>query len=299
MPFAFGTVGLLTLLVLVWPAGALAQGPPGADEVLRGRYIFGATGGCGCHTVPDGPVNAGGRRYDGPFGTVYSTNITPDRQTGIGTWTDAEIIAAIRTGRRPDGERLLPVHPYPVFNGMAQEDLQALVAFLRTVPPVARRNEPRRITVPLFESVFLPAWLAAFAPRETPPAKAPTSGVGRGEYLVRAVAHCGECHTPRTMTMAPDTSRFLAGTATGPEGATVPNITPDPETGIGRWTVEEIAEYLGTGLRPDGDVAGGLMAEVIDGTLAGYKDLVLADRMAVAQFLKSVPAVKSRIDRRK
>jgi hypothetical protein len=101
------------------------------------------------------------------------------------------------------------------------------------------------------------------------------------------------------MTMAPDTSRFLAGTATGPEGATVPNITPDPETGIGRWTVEEIAEYLGTGLRPDGDVAGGLMAEVIDGTLAGYKDLVLADRMAVAQFLKSVPAVKSRIDRRK
>ncbi len=298
MPFAFGTVGLLTLLVLVWPAGALAQGPTAADEVLRGRYIFGATGGCGCHTVPDGPVNAGGRRYDGPFGTVHSTNITPDRQTGIGTWTDAEIIAAIRTGRRPDGERLLPVHPYPVFNGMAQEDLQALVAFLRTVPPVARRNEPRRITVPLFESVFLPAWLAAFAPRETPPAKAPTSGVARGEYLVRAVAHCGECHTPRTLTMAPDTSRFLAGTATGPEGATVPNITPDPETGIGRWTVEEIAEYLGTGLRPDGDVAGGLMAEVIDGTLAGYKDLVLADRMAIAQFLKSVPAVKSRIERR-
>lgn len=297
MPFAFGTVGLLTLLVLVWPAGALAQGAA-ADEVLRGRYIFGATGGCGCHTVPDGPVNAGGRRYDGPFGTVHSTNITPDRQTGIGTWTDAEIIAAVRTGRRPDGERLLPVHPYPVFNGMAQEDLQALVAFLRTVPPVARRNEPRRITVPLFESVFLPAWLAAFAPRETPPAKAPTSGVARGEYLVRAVAHCGECHTPRTLTMAPDTSRFLAGTATGPEGATVPNITPDPETGIGRWTVEEIAEYLGTGLRPDGDVAGGLMAEVIDGTLAGYKDLVLADRMAIAQFLKSVPAVKSRIERR-
>ena len=298
MPLGFGTVGLLTLLVLVWPAGALAQGPTAADEVLRGRYIFGATGGCGCHTVPDGPVNAGGRRYDGPFGTVHSTNITPDRQTGIGTWTDAEIIAAIRTGRRPDGERLLPVHPYPVFNGMAQEDLQALVAFLRTVPPVARRNEPRRITVPLFESVFLPAWLAAFAPRETPPAKAPTSGVARGEYLVRAVAHCGECHTPRTLTMAPDTSRFLAGTATGPEGATVPNITPDPETGIGRWTVEEIAEYLGTGLRPDGDVAGGLMAEVIDGTLAGYNDLVLADRMAIAQFLKSVPAVKSRIERR-
>src|SRR5439155_771431 len=145
---------------------------------------------------------AGGRRYDGPFGTVYSSNITPDRETGIGSWTDEQIVTATRLGRRSNGERLLPVHPYPVFNGMAAEDLKALVAFLRSVPPVKRANQPKRIAVPLFESVFLPAWLAAFAPRETPPSSAPTAGVPRGEYLVRAVAHCGECHTPRTLTMA-------------------------------------------------------------------------------------------------
>src|SRR3989442_4287343 len=109
------------------------------------------------------------------------------------------------------------------------------------------------LTVPLFESVFLPAWLAAFAPRETPPAAAPTAGVPRGEYLVRAVAHCGECHTPRTMTMATDNSRFLAGNPKGPEDQAMPNVTPDVDTGIGKWTVEQIADYLGTGNKPDGD----------------------------------------------
>jgi len=186
------------------------------------------------------------------------------------------------------------VHPFTVFNGMAAEDLKALVAFLRTTPPVNRANQPKRITVPMFESVFLPAWLAAFAPRETPPAAAPTSGIARGEYLVRAVGHCGECHTPRTMTYATDNSRFLAGNPQGPEKSEVPNITPDPQTGL-TWSEEEIAEYLATGNKPDGDVADGLMAEVIQGTLAGYRDLTKADRLAIAHYLKSIPPVRNKI----
>ena len=273
--------------------GAAAQGS--AADISRGKYVFGATGGCGCHTVKGQPANAGGRRYDGPFGTVYSSNITPDRETGIGAWTDEQLVTAIRLGRRPNGERLLPVHPYTVFNGMTAEDLRTVVAFLRTVQPVKRANQPKRITVPLFESVFLPAWLAAFAPRETPPTTAPAAGAARGEYLVRAVGHCGECHTPRTVTMATDNSRFLAGNPNGPEDAAVPNITPDAATGLGQWSAEDIAEYLGTGIKPDGDVAGGLMAEVIEGTLAGYKDLTKADRLAIAQYLKSIPAVSNKI----
>jgi mono/diheme cytochrome c family protein len=287
---------LAACLLVAGAAPVWAQGTPtSAAEVARGKYIFGATGGCGCHTVPKGPVNAGGRRYDGPFGTVFSPNITPDRQTGIGTWTDEQIITAIRLGRRPNGERLLPIHPFTVFNGMAEEDLKAVVAFLRTTPPVNRANQPKKITVPLFESVFLPAWLAAFAPKETPPPKAPTTGVPRGEYLVRAVGHCGECHSPRTMTMATDNSRFLAGNPKGPEDQAMPNITPDPDTGIGKWSAEEIADYLGTGNKPDGDVAGGLMGEVIDGTLSGYKDLTNADRVAIAQYLKSIPPIRNKI----
>ena len=288
------TFGVATCVLVLAVMAEAQVTPPSAAEVTRGRYMFGATGGCGCHTVPKGQPNAGGRKYEGAFGTVYSSNITPDRQTGIGGWTDEQIMTAIRLGRRPNGERLLPVHPFPIFNGMAEEDLRAIVAFLRTTKPVSRQNQPKKL-VPLFESVFLPAWLAAFAPRETPPPKAPTTGVARGEYLVKAVGHCGECHTPRTMTMASDNSRFLAGTPKGPEDQAMPNITPDRETGIGKWSVEEIADYLGSGNKPDGDVAGGLMAEVIDGTLAGYKDLNKPDLLAIAQYLKTIPPVRNKI----
>lgn len=287
---------LAGLVLLGLPA--LAAGAPTPAELARGRYVFGATGGCGCHTAKGQPVNAGGRRYDMPFGTIYSTNITPDTKTGIGGWTDEQIITAIRLGLRPNGERLIPVHPYQVFNGMAAEDLKALAAFLRTVTPVNRPNQPKKITVPLFESVFLPTWLAAFAPRETPPPTAPTAGVARGEYLVRAVGHCGECHSPRTITQATDNSRFLAGNPKGPEDSAMPNITPDPDTGLGKWSVEQIADYLGTGNKPDGDVAGGLMGEVIEGTLAGYKDMTKADRVAIAQYLKTIPAVKNRVEKK-
>ncbi len=213
--------------VLLAAAPASAQSPAGPDLIARGKYVFAATGGCGCHTEKDRPVNSGGRKYEGPFGTVYSTNITPDRQTGIGDWTDDQIITAIRLGRRPNGERLVPVHPYPVFNGMAEEDLRAVVAYLRSLPPVNRANQPKKV-IPLFESVFLPAWLAAFAPRETPPPTAPTSGLARGEYLVRAVGHCGECHTPRGLTQATDNTRFLGGTPKGPDG------DPGPEHHAGQ-----------------------------------------------------------------
>ena len=281
-------------LTVAVPTAADAQAS--AADLARGKYVFGATGGCGCHTEPGKgkPVNAGGRRIDAPFGTVYATNITPDRQTGIGAWTDEQIITATRLGRRPNGERILPVHPFMAFNGMAEADLKALVAYLRTIPPVSRQNQPKRITVPLFESVFLPAWLAAFAARETPPASAPTSGLPRGEYLVKAVGHCGECHTPRGVTQAVDNSRFLGGNPKGPENSEVPNITPDPKTGL-RWTVDEIVEYLGTGNKPDGDTAGSLMSQVIHGTTAGYKDMTRADLTAIAQYLKSIPPVSQKV----
>jgi mono/diheme cytochrome c family protein len=288
-------VYLSIVLLLLIASDATAQT---REEIARGKYIFGAAAGCGCHTVPKQPLNAGGRKYDGPFGTVYSSNITPDPTTGIGKWTDEQIITATRAGRRPNGERLIPVHPYTVFNGMAAHDLKDVVAYLRSVPPVQRATPAKKISVPMFESVFLPAWLATFAAVETPPATAPTSGVARGEYLTRAVSHCGECHTPRTMTMAVDNTRFLAGNqkGKGPEGSAVPNITPDRETGLGSWSEEQITDYLETGNKPDGDVSGGLMMEVIQGSSAGYKDLTKADRQAIAKYLKSIPAIKNRIE---
>jgi mono/diheme cytochrome c family protein len=108
------------------------------------------------------------------------------------------------------------------------------------------------------------------------------------------LGHCGECHTPRTLTYAVDNSRFLSGNAKGPEGAKIPNITPDRETGL-TWTEEQIAEYLGTGNKPDGDVVGGLMGEVIFGTSAGYRDLTNEDRLAIARYLKSIPPIRNKI----
>jgi len=291
---AIGAMAITAILLSASPALAAS-----AAEIARGKYIFGATGGCGCHTEPKGAINAGGRKFEGPFGTVYSSNITPDAKTGIGGWTDEQIIKAIRLGRRPTGDRILPVHPFTSFNGMAEEDLVVLAAFLRTVQPVDRPNTPKKITVPMFESVFLPAWLMTFAATETPPPAAPVTGVARGEYLVRAVSRCGECHTPRSaLTMAVDNSRFLAGNSkrTGPEGQATPNITPDKTTGIGDWTEEQIATYLGTGKRPDGDVAGGLMEEAIQGTQAGFKDMTKQDLQAIARYLKSIPAVNNKIE---
>jgi mono/diheme cytochrome c family protein len=287
---------LVTCFVAFSAGVAWAAGPA---DVARGKYVFGAAAGCGCHTEPKGQANAGGKKFEGPFGTVYASNITPDRPTGIGGWTDEQIITAVRFGRRPNGERILPVHPFTSFNGMAEEDLKALVSFLRTVPPVHRTTPPKKITVPMFERVFLPVWLATFASKETPPPAAPVSGLPRGEYRVRAGGHCGECHTPRSaLTMAVDNSRLLAGNSkkTGPEGQAAPNITPDKGTGIGDWTEEQIVTYLGTGNRPDGDVAGGLMGENIQGTLAGYKDMTDADLRSIAQYLKSIPAIKNKIE---
>ncbi len=134
-------------LVLVTCFVAFSTGVAGAAgpaDVARGKYVFGAAAGCGCHTEPKGAANAGGRKFEGPFGRVYAANITPDRETGIGAWTDEQIITAIRSGLRPNGERILPVHPFTSFNGMAEEDLKALVAFIRTAAGRARVGSAAR-----------------------------------------------------------------------------------------------------------------------------------------------------------
>ena len=146
-------LGIAICLVALSSGAASAASPA---DVARRKYLFGAVAGCGCHTESKGPPNAGGKKFDGPFGTVYSANITPDRETGIGAWTDEQIITAIRLGRRPAGERLLPVQTFTSFNGMAEDDLRALVAFLRTVSPVHRATPPKKFVVPMFESIFLP-----------------------------------------------------------------------------------------------------------------------------------------------
>jgi mono/diheme cytochrome c family protein len=211
---------------------------------------------------------------------VYVSNITSDPKTGIGGWTDQQIIEALRLGKHPDGSQLFPIMPYPALSGMADQDVQDLVTFLRTVPAIENEVPANQLNVSV----------PPFQPRTPPPATAPTAGLKRGEYIVNVASHCSDCHTTRNPDGSPDMSKYLAGAMI--EGEIASNITPDTETGIGAWTEQQIVDFLHTGQRPDGSPlsAVSLMNLVMQG---GLKNITNADAQAVAAYLKSVPAVKN------
>jgi mono/diheme cytochrome c family protein len=286
-------------VLLLWLCflGATATAHGQADQkelVARGQYIFAVAGGCACHSEPKGTHNAGARPFPIPLGTVYSTNLTSDKETGLGGWTDQQIIDGITKGLRKDGSRILPVMPYGAYSGMAQDDLKALVAYLRTLKPV-RKPTPDLKAPPLARSLGTAAWLKAFGTFHNSPATAPKSGVERGKYLTDHVAICSDCHTPRNSIGVPSKTLYLAGAGKeiGPLGESIPNITPDRETGIGDWKRDEIAELLLTGVKPDADNVQGLMKEVVQGAPHGYKDMRKEDALAIADYLKSIPAIKN------
>ena len=292
-------IGRERVLLLFWlfslcaPTLAYAQGNQ-KELIARGQYIFAVTGGCACHTEPKGVYNAGARAFQIPLGTVYSTNLTSDNETGLGSWTDQQVIDAIVKGLRKDGSRQLPLMPYTLYSGMAQEDLKALVAYLRSLKPVKKATPELKTSTPFMRSVVTELWLKAFGIFYESPAQAPKSGIQRGKYLTNHVAICGDCHTPRSSFGVPNLSLYMAGSPKdGPIGERVPNITPDKETGIGDWKRDEIAELLLKGVKPDFDNVQGLMEEVIRGTTHGYKDMTKEDALAIADYLKSIPAIKN------
>ncbi|HET9803851.1 MAG TPA: hypothetical protein VFP96_11480 [Candidatus Acidoferrum sp.] len=267
------------------------------DLIARGQYIFAMAGGCACHTVPKGALNAGGRAFPIPFGTVYSNNITADKETGLGNWTDQQIQDAMTKGIRRDGGRILPVMPYEKYSGMARDDLQALTAYLRTLKPVKKATPELKTWAPFMRALGTPIYLKAFGRFSDAPATAPTSGVERGRYLVEHVALCGDCHTPRNFLGVPKQSLYLAGASEkiGPLGQAVPNITPDKQTGIGDWRRQDLVELLHSGIKPDLDNVQGLMEEVIQGAPHGYKDITKEDALALADYLKSIPPIPNKI----
>lgn len=267
------------------------------DLIAQGQYIFAIAGGCACHTVPKQTYHTGGRAFPIPFGTVFSTNITQDKETGLGDWTDQQIHDAMGPGFRRDGSRLIPVMPYQAYSGMAQQDLKALVAYMKTLKPVKKATPDLKTWVPLVRSIAIPVYLRVFGQWSSSPEQAPKNGVERGRYLVDHVSICGDCHTPRNSIGVLKQSMYLAGASAkdGPLGEEIPNITPDKETGIGDWKREDIAELLITGTKPDFDNVQGLMYEVIQGTPHGYKDMRREDALAIADYLKSIPPVKNKI----
>lgn len=261
------------------------------DSVGRGAYIFNAAGCLGCHTDEKGggrPL-AGGRALATPFGTFHTPNITPDPETGIGRWSDADFVRALREGLRPDGAHLFPAFPYASYTRMTDRDLLDLKAYLFSRPAVAAPNKPHDLTPPFSWRFLLPVWQWLYlTPGPVPDDPARPPAWNRGRYLVDALGHCAECHSPRTPLGGVDTDRYLAGTPDGPDGDKVPGITgAKGKGGIGGWSDGDLTLFLETGLTPDGDVVGGAMGEVVRNTTS---KLTADDRAAIAAYLKTVPA---------
>jgi len=291
---ARGRLAGLLLALAAWAGPAAAQQGADPAAVERGAYVFNAAGGCSCHTDVEnqGAHLAGGRALATPFGTFYAPNITPDPASGIGGWSDADFIRAMRQGEAPDGSPYYPAFPYPAFTGMTDADLLDLKAFLFAQPAVAAPNRAHELDAPFGWRFLMRAWrLIYFAPGPFVPDPARSEVVNRGAYLVEALGHCGECHTPRDALGGLERDLWLAGAAEGAEGESTPNITPDPDTGIGVWSDDAIRDVLATGMLPDGDFVGGAMAEAVE----GFRHLTPADLDAIVAYLRAVPPVHNRI----
>jgi mono/diheme cytochrome c family protein len=286
--FGFLVSILLSIAVLSAPVATADPSP------TRGQQVFYATGGCTCHTNfpgegPGAPSLAGGRPMKTPFGVFYSTNITSDAKTGLGKWSDADFIRAMREGLSPEGQHYFPVFPYTSFTGLRDRDLIDLKSYLDSLPAIERTNRPPDAPFPFSWRATLTGWKwMNFNPARIEKDPVHDEQWNRGNYLVNAAAHCGECHTPRTLTGGLDRSLWLAGSEQGPEGELAPNITPHRETGIGTWSIADLVWYLEMGLKPDGDDTQGLMSEVIE---HGYTNLPAADLEAIAVYLKSLEAI--------
>ena len=188
---------------------------------------------------------------------------------------------------RADSANLYPAFPYPSFTGITDEDTLAIKAYLFSLPPVRQPSRPQEVSFPFSWRPLISIWKwLFFTPGPFRPVPGQTAEHDRGAYLVTALAHCGECHTPRNWLGAMEASAFLAGTPSGPDGKKVPNITQDKNTGIGKWSEQDIVTLLKDGQTPDFDFVGGAMNEVVSDTAA----LTDADRKAIAIYLKTVPA---------
>jgi mono/diheme cytochrome c family protein len=280
----------LTLSIVAGPAMA------GEDPVARGAYLVRAGGCFSCHTAPGGSPLAGGRALATPFGTFFTPNITPDPETGIGRWTDAQFLRALREGVRPDGANYFPVFPYPSFTGISDDDALAIKAYLFSLAPVRQSNRRHDVSFPFSWRFLQNGWKLLFFDRGPfRPATHQSDAYNRGAYLVTALAHCGECHTPRNFLGAVDTGRRLSGTQDGPEGQPVPNITPDPATGIGGWDKSDLVTLFKTGVTPEQNKVKGAMREVIDD---GIKHLSDADLDAIADYVLAQSPIVHEVTRR-
>jgi mono/diheme cytochrome c family protein len=277
---------LMTLALAACTTSAIAawaaEDSQAFQKIERGRYLA-VLGDCvGCHTAPGGKPFAGGAALETPFGALIGPNITPDVATGVGAWSEEDFRRAMHEGIGRDGARLYPAMPYPAYTKVTRDDVSAIWAYLRSLDPVRNEVQPNQLRFPF--NVRRPAtstWdLINFQPGVFQPNPAKSDAWNRGAYLVEGLGHCGTCHTPKNITGGDRGSEALQGALL--QDWYAPDLTEDPRTGIGSWSIEEIVRYLKTGANSY-DIASGPMAEAVSNSTSKMTD---ADLLAIATYLK-------------
>ncbi|UWS33277.1 c-type cytochrome [Erwinia pyrifoliae] len=287
----------ITLAALLLGAMAfnVAADDSAVEQIKRGEYLARAGDCTACHTKAGGAAFAGGLPMVTPIGTIYSTNITPDKQHGIGDYSYDDFQKAVRHGVAKNGDTLYPAMPYPSYAVVSDEDMQALYAyFMHGVQPVAQANQDSDIPWPLSMRWPLAIWRGIFAPdvKAFQPIKGQDAVLARGQYLVEGLGHCGACHTPRSITMQEkalndgEGSDYLSGSSAPIDGWTASNLRGDSGDGLGRWTEEQLVQFLRTGRNDNTAVFGG-MTDVVQHSL---QHLTAEDATAIARYLKSLGA---------
>jgi len=266
------------------PFPALAEPAP-PEVVAHGKSLVEASDCATCHTADPQRPFAGGKRIDTPFGAIYSPNLTPDRETGIGDWSDADFVRALRFGVAPDSSRYYPAFPYPYFTKFTRGDILAIRAYLSTLTPFRNEEPPPALRFPLNFRVVMRVWnYLFFKPGILEPDQQKDIDWNRGRYLVEGAGHCGACHTPKNMFGADRRGQAFAGGRVGDWFA--PRLDGAARSGLKSWSVDDIVEYLQSG-RNARSHADGLMAEVVVNSTSKISD---GDARAIAVYLKSLPA---------
>lgn len=267
--------------------------PLSENPVERGQHLAVAADCYACHTSDPNYPYAGGNGITTPFGTIYPPNITPNKNTGIGLWSDEEFYNALHRGKGQKGQHLYPAMPYDSYTLITHEDVKAIKNYLFTLQPIQQQNRDNQLKFPFNVRGILIGWnLFNFKEGEFKPDPAKSEQINRGAYLSTALGHCSTCHTPRSLIMGSDYSLNLAGSIIT-TGWYAPNITPDPISGIGLWQDEELAQYLKTGYVQSRSNAAGPMAEAINYSLSKLSDEDIRDIIA---WLRDQPAIRNKSD---
>lgn len=271
------------LVIAAWSAQGRAQ--PATTVIEQGEYLARAGDCIACHTVPGGRLFAGGRPMPTPFGTLFSSNITPDPETGIGKWSADAFYAMMHTGRSPDGGLLYPAMPFGSYTKATRADSDAIFAYLRSVPPIRLANKPHDMRFPYNNRSLILGWRTLYFQEGTyQPDRAKSEEWNRGAYLVEGLGHCAMCHSAINALGGSSDSAAFQGGLIPMQNWYAPSLTSNKEAGLGDWSIEDIGSLLRTGISPRGAVYGP-MAEVVHDSLQYMTD---ADTRAMSVYLKSL-----------